>query len=460
MNPEQRRVLIVAILASSVAFLDSTIATVALPAIRSELGGGLAGQQWVVNAYLVTLGALILVAGSLSDLLGRMVVLRVGLLGFLVTSIAIAAAPSLEFLIVSRALQGVAGALLVPSSLALISSRFDGEARGRAIGTWTAATSGAMIVAPLVGGVFVDLASWRYAFLINVVPIGITLWLVVGLRMPDVRRAGVRVDLLGCVLCALGLGGLVFALIEGPRLGWAAPLVLSTLIAGLVLFAAFLVRERAAADPIMPLELFRIRNFWAGNLATAFVYAALALNGFAVGVYLQQGAGLPATFAGLATLPMTVIMVIGSSHVGTWAGRYGPRLFMATGPAIMAAGAILLLTVADRFDYWLQVLPGVILLGIGLTITVAPLTSAVLAAVDPARSGVASAVNNAVARVAGLLVVAVIALIAGGELDLEGFHRTAVATAILFAAGALASWAWIRNGARQQELARDDARSE
>lgn len=449
MDATGRRVLAVAILASSVAFLDSSIVNVALPAIRAELGGGLAGQQWVVNAYLVTLGALILVAGSLSDLYGRKVVLRVGLVGFLVASIAIAVAPGIEFLIVARAVQGIAGALLVPSSLALITSHFDEAARGRAIGAWTAATSAAMLVAPLVGGLFIDLASWRWAFLINVLPIGATLWLLTGLSTPDARRPGARVDLIACALCAVGLGGIVFALIEGPRLGWRDPVVLAALIAGLALFAAFLLRERRVADPIMPLDLFRVRNFWAGNLATTFVYAALALNGFAVVVYLQETAGFSATLAGLASLPVTVIMILGSSRVGTWAGRHGPRVFMTVGPAVMAAGAALLLTAAEPFDYWLQMLPGILLLGIGLTLTVSPLTSAVLGAVDPARSGIASAVNNAIARVAGLLVVAIIAVIAGGDLDLAGFHRTAVATAALFAAGALASWAGIRNRAVQ-----------
>ncbi|WP_344002035.1 MFS transporter [Microbacterium paludicola] len=448
MTATDRRVLAVAILASFVAFLDSSIVNVALPAIRADLGGGLAGQQWVVNAYLVTLGALILVAGSLSDLYGRKVVLRVGLIGFLVTSVAIAAAPGIEFAVIARAAQGIAGALLVPSSLALITTHFGEAMRGRAIGAWTAATSAAMLVAPLIGGLFIDLASWRWAFLINVLPIGITLWLLAGLGTPDVRKPGARVDLLASTLCALGLGGVVFALIEGPRLGWADPIVIAALLVGAALFAGFVLRERRSSEPVLPLALFRLRNFWAGNLATTFVYAALALNGFAVVVFLQETAGFSATLAGLASLPITVIMILGSSRVGRWADRRGPRLFMATGPAIMAIGSILLLTARDPLDYWLQMLPGIILLGVGLTVTVSPLTSAVLGAVDTGREGIASAVNNAVARVAGLLVVAMIAVIAGGDLDLDGFHRTAVATAALFAAGALASWAGIRNPRR------------
>lgn len=448
MDADGRRVLAVAILASFVAFLDGAIVNVALPAIRGELGGGLAGQQWVVNAYLVTLGALILIAGSLSDLHGRIVILRVGLIGFLVTSVAIAAAPGIEFLIVARAVQGIAGALLVPSSLALITTHFGEAMRGRAIGAWTAATSAAMLVAPLVGGLFIDLASWRWAFLINVAPIAVTLWLLVGLRTRDVRKPGARVDLIASTLCALGLGGVVFGLIEGSRLGWGDPLVLSAVILGAALFAAFLLRERRSAEPVMPLELFRIRNFRAGNLATAFIYGALALNGFAVVVFLQETAGFTATLAGAASLPVTVVMIVGSSRVGKWADRIGPRLFMTLGPAVMAVGAALLLTAGDPFHYWWQMLPAVILLGIGLTLTVSPLTSAVLGAVGSGREGIASAVNNAVARVAGLLVVAVIALIAGGDLTLEGFHRTAIATAVLFAAGAVASWTGIRDPQR------------
>ncbi|WP_309069819.1 MFS transporter, partial [Microbacterium sp.] len=309
MDPTGRRVLAVAILASFVSFLDGSIVNVALPAIREDLGGGLAGQQWVVNAYLVTLGALILVAGSLSDLYGRKVILRVGLFGFLVTSVAIAASPGIEFAVVARALQGIAGALLVPSSLALITTHFGEAMRGRAIGAWTASTSAAMLVAPLIGGLFIDLASWRWAFLINVLPIGVTLWLLAGLQTADVGKPGARVDLIACALCALGLGGIVFALIEGSRLGWGDPLVVGGLAVGVVLFAGFLLRERRSADPVMPLDLFRIRNFWAGNLATTFVYAALALNGFAVVVFLQETVGFSATFAGLASLPVTVIMI-------------------------------------------------------------------------------------------------------------------------------------------------------
>lgn len=442
---EQRRILAVAVLASFVAFLDSTVVTVALPAIRAELGGGLAAQQWIVDAYLITLGALILVAGSVSDVYGRIRVLRVGLVLFGLASIAIAAAPTVEVLIVARLAQGVAGALLVPSSLALITATFDGAARGRAIGTWTGLTSVAMIIGPLVGGVFVDLLSWRLAFLINVLPIGVTLALLVGLGARDARRPDARVDVLGAVLCTVGLGGIVLALIEQGNLGWGHPLIWGSLAGGALAFAGFLLRQRVAATPIMPLGMFRERNFWAGNLATWFVYGALGLTGFATGVYLQQGAGLSATQAGLATLPSVVLMILLSSRVGALAGRLGPRVFMALGPIVAGLGTLLYLAVAEDFDYWTQVLPGVVVFGLGLTITVAPLTSAILGAVDPSRAGTASAVNNAVARVAGLVLVALAGIIVGGRLDLDGFHRAAIATAALLIVGGLVSWLGIRN---------------
>jgi MFS family permease len=220
------------------------------------------------------------------------------------------------------------------------------------------------------------------------------------------------------------------------------------LAGGILCLIAFVLRQHFAAQPMMPLGLFRERNFWAGNLTTWFVYGALGLYGLVLGVYLQQGAGLPATLAGLASLPSTIIMILFSSHVGTWAGRIGPRLFMTVGPLIMAVGVALLLMVSPEFDYWTQVLPSVLLFGIGLTVTVAPLTSAILGSIDPARSGIASAVNNAVARVAGLIAVAMLGVIAGGALNLDGFHRSAVVTAALLAVGGVIALAGIRNPAR------------
>lgn len=441
----QRLVLTIAVLASLVSFLDGTIVTVALPAIMRELGGGLTAQQWIVDAYLITLGSLILVAGSVSDVYGRITVLRVGLIAFGVASLAVAVAPGAEFLIVARAVQGVAGALLVPSSLALITSNFRGAAQAKAIGTWTGLTGIATIAGPVLGGVFVDFASWRDAFAINVLPIAVTLVLLARLGLKDVRQSGVGIDYLGAVLCTLGLGGPVFALIEQARLGWGSPVILVPLVGGILSFAGFLVRQRVHTNPMLPLGLFRVRNFWAGNIATALIYGALSLIAFAIGVYLQEGPKLPATLAGLALIPVTVMMILFSSRVGALSGRIGPRLFMTIGPIVAGFGALLMLLIGDPFDYWWQLLPGILVFGLGLTLTVSPLTSAILGAIDSRRSGIASAVNNAVSRVAGLIVIAMLSVIVGGRLDLGGVHRALLVTAVMLALGGIVSFLGIRN---------------
>lgn len=448
MTAGQRLVLAIAILASLVSFLDGTIINVALPAIRRELGGGLGAQQWIVDAYLVTLGSLILVAGSISDVYGRITVIRIGLIAFGAASLAVALSPGVEFLIVARAVQGIAGALLVPSSLALITSNFRDAAQARAIGLWTGMTGIAMIAGPVIGGVFVDFASWRYAFAINVLPIAITLVLLKLLGQKDVREQGVRIDYLGAVLCSLGLGGVVFALIEQDTLGWGSPAIYLPLAGGILAFSGFLVRQRVHSNPMLPLSLFRVRNFWTGNIATALIYGALSLNGFALGVYLQQEAKLPATLAGAASLPVTLIMIVFSSRVGGLSGRYGPRLFMTAGPIIAGIGALMMLLIGDPFVYWWQVLPGILVFGVGLTLTVSPLTSAILGAIDPSRSGIASAVNNAVSRVAGLIVIAMLAVIVGGTLDLNGVHRAMIVTAVLLILGGIVSFLGIRNPVR------------
>ncbi|WP_262001420.1 MFS transporter [Microbacterium sp. Mcb102] len=441
--PLQRLVISIAVLASFVTFLDGTVVNVALPAISRELGGGITTQQWVVDAYLITLSALILLAGSVSDAYGRVLVMRIGLIAFGIASIAVAAAFDPLMLIIARAAQGAAGALLVPSSLALITATMRADVQSRAIGVWTAFTTGAQLVGPLLGGLFVDYLSWRFVFLINVIPIGITLLLLARLKLPEHPR-GIKVDWWSGALCALGLGAVVFALIEQPNMGWQSPAIWIPAVVGAALFALFLWRQQHSASPLMPLWLFRVRDFGWGNLATLFVYAALSLNGFVVGVYLQQGAGLSATAAGLASLPMTILMILISSRAGQWAGRWGPRIFMTTGPLIMAVGALMLLLVGDDFDYWWQVLPAMIVMGLGLSLTVAPLTAAILGAIDENHSGIASAVNNAISRVAGLLVVAMLSTIVGGTLDLDGFHNAAWVTAALLVVGGVVSWIGIR----------------
>jgi len=404
-----------------------------------------------VDAYLITLGSLILVAGSVSDVYGRITVIRIGLIAFGVASLAIALSPNVEFLIVARGVQGIAGALLVPSSLALITSNFRGAAQAKAIGTWTGMTTIAMIAGPVIGGLFVDFLSWRYAFVINVIPIAVTLVLLKLLGQKDVREEGVAIDYLGAVLCSLGLGGVVFALIEQSTLGWGSPAIYLPLGGGILAFVGFLIRQRVHRNPMLPLSLFRVRNFWTGNIATALIYGALSLNGFALGVYLQQGAGLKATLAGLASIPVTFMMILFSSRVGALSGRFGPRLFMTIGPIIAGVGALLMLLINDPFNYWWQVLPGILVFGLGVTLTVSPLTSAILGSIETSRSGIASAVNNAVSRVAGLIVIAMLAVIVGGSLDLNGVHRAMIAAAALLILGGVVSFLGIRNPVHQKD---------
>jgi EmrB/QacA subfamily drug resistance transporter len=444
----QRLVLVIAVLASFVAFLDGSVINVALPAIMRELGGGLGTQQWVVDAYLVTLGSLILVAGSLSDVFGRIIVLRWGLAGFGVASLLCAAAPTAVLLIAARGVQGVAGALLVPSSLALVLSNFRGAEQSKAIGVWTAWTSAAFIAGPLLGGLFVDYLSWRYVFAINVLPIAVTLWLLAVLTKTDERGQAVAIDILGAVLGVLGLGLSVFALIEQGRYGWASPVTALPMALGVLTLIAFFWRERVAKTPMVPLGLFRVRNFAVGNLATTAIYGALSIGGFLLAVFLQQVGGYPATAAGLAILPVTIISIILSSSAGSLAGRFGPRLFMTIGPILAGLGYVYFGMMDASPSYWSDVLPGAILFGLGLAITVAPLTSAILGSIDERQAGIGSAINNAVSRVAGLIAIAMLGLIVGPRLDLAGFHRGMIVTAGLLFAGGLISGAGIRNPPR------------
>ena len=444
MKTTQRLVLLIAILASFVAFLDGSVVGVALPAISRELGGGLVIQQWVNDAYLITLGTLILTAGSFSDIFGRKKILVIGLIGFLVTSILCAVAVNGEMLIISRALQGVAGALLVPSSLALIMSSFKGVTQAKAIGQWTSWTGIAFIIGPLVGGLMVDLLSWRLVFAINVIPIIISLVFLKRLDLEDTRTQK-PIDMLGIVLGAIGLGGIVYALIEQGRYGWNNILIWGTFVVGVAAMIGFMLHERRTRHPMLPLELFRIQNFSIGNLATLFIYAALALQGFLIVIFLQQVAGYPATLAGLVSLPITIIMFLLSSRFGALSGTYGPRVFMAVGPIIAGLGTISMLLVTVPTLYWTQLLPGMILFGLGLSITVAPLTSAILGAIQSSQAGIGSAINNAVARIAGLLSVAVIGLFIGTSITLNGFQTGIVLCSVLLILGGIVSAIGIQN---------------
>ena len=446
MSSLEKRVLYVAIVASFIAFLDGSVVNLALPAINRELGGGLVVQQWVVDAYLLTLGALILVAGSLSDQFGRVRVLQWGLAGFTATSVLCGLAWNGESLIVARGLQGVAGALLVPSSLALIVTVFSGPAQSAAIGKWSAWTSGAIVAAPLLGGVSVDVFTWRLIFFLNIVPAAAVWPALRRLREQDLERPpGSTIDVAGTVLAIIGLGGIVYAFIERGSIGWGSPQVWLPLGVGITGLAAFLFHEGRTPAPMMPLRLFSIRNFGWGNIATTVIYGALSLGFFVLGLFLQQVAGLGATAAGFALLPSTLILLLLSARVGALSGRFGPRWFMTAGPLLCAAGFLMLLGVGLPLDYFAQVFPGMMVFGIGLALTVAPLTSAILGAVDPEEAGIGSAVNNAVARIAGLVAIAFAGLITGPVITTPGLHGTAAVTAALFLAGALASAVGIRN---------------
>lgn len=449
----QKRVLYVAIVASFIAFLDGSVVNLALPALERELGGGLVVQQWVVDSYLLTLGALILVAGSLSDSFGRARVLRWGLAGFTITSVLCGLAWSGEFLILFRGLQGIAGALLVPGSLALIVTYFEGPEQSAAIGKWSGWTSGAIVAAPLIGGLSVDLLSWRLIFFINILP-AVAVWTALsGLRRTDrVLGPGKHIDFTGAALAVVGLGGVVYAFIERGSLGWASPQVWLPLAVGIAALAAFLAYEARATNPMMPLRLFRIRNFGWGNLATSVIYGALSLGFFVLGLYLQQVAGLGATAAGFALLPSTLILLFLSARMGRLAGSFGPRWFMTGGPLLCGAGFVILTAVRTPLDYTSQVLPGVLVFGLGLAVTVAPLTSAILGAVPPEEAGIGSAVNNAVARIAGLVSISFAGLIAGPAVTTSGLHAVCYATAGLFVAGAVFSAVGIRNPAPAAEL--------
>jgi EmrB/QacA subfamily drug resistance transporter len=409
----KRIALVASIIGSGVVFLDGTIVNVALPAIRASLHGGLSQQQWVVEAYLLTLGSLLLVGGSLGDLFGRRRVFSIGLVGFGVCSLLCAIAPSSGLLIFARGAQGIAGALLVPSTLALIMDTYPEEERSAAIGTWTAWTGVATVVGPLGGGALIQAASWRWIFAINLVPVAITLMLLSRLE-PDHRTPG-HVDIVGGVLCALGLGGPVFALIEQPQYGWSDPRVAVPLIAGVILFGAFLAWERRSPQPMMPLQLFRIRNFAVGNLTTLTLYAGLGIATFFLVLFIQQVGGYTPIAAGLSLLPITVIMFLLARRFGALADRFGPHLFMAGGPVLAGLGLLLLVRTTASADYLTEILPGVLVFGFGLSATVAPLTATVLSSVEQGHSGLASGVNNAVARVAGLLAIAALGAVVSGS---------------------------------------------
>ena len=448
MSHGQRLTLVAAIVGSGVAAIDGSIVNVALPAIERDLGGGLPAQQWVSNGYLLALGSLILIGGSLGDIYGARRVFAIGVVAFGALSVACAAAPSIDWLIAARAAQGAAGALVTPSSLAIIVAAFPPKERGPAIGAWTAWSGIATIVGPLAGGAIVDQASWRWIFVLNVPLVVVTVALILAAMPTRARLVDRAIDLPGAILCASGLGGLVFGLIEEPRPGWTSPAILVPLLGGVLTFAAFLLYERRAKQPMLELDLFRRRNFADGNLETLGMYGGLSVLFFFLVIFLQQVAGYSALRAGLATVPVTIVMFTLSRRFGLLADRHGPRLFMGAGPLVGAAGILLFLRAGTHASYATDVLPPLLLFALGLSMTVAPLTATVLADADESDAGIASAINNAVARVAGLVGVSVVGVAVAGRLrgdtftassaSVHAFHEAIWICASLLAAGGVA----------------------
>jgi len=426
----QRWTLIAAILGSGIVFLDSTVVSVALPKIGRELPSGLfgvlEGQSYVYNGYLLTVSALLILAGALNDFFGRKRMFTLGLAGFLVTSLLCGFAPNMELLVVFRILQGVAGALLVPGSLALISVTFSGEAQGRAFGLWAAASGATTILGPFVGGILIDSISWRAAFLLNVPLLIVALWATIA-YVSESRAAGAtgRLDWLGAFVVAVAVGGLSFGAIYGQQREWKDPLGFVLLGAGAVATIALPMLMTRRSDPLIPPELFRSRNFTVTNLSTFLIYGALYVMGYFLALFVQGTIGFTAAAAGLAFLPPSVFLILLSSRFGALSGKYGPKAFMAVGPALMSLGTLWYLRVPATTSPWafafgepgtylppaswlVDFLPASLLFGFGLSVMVAPLTTALMTSVPAKNSGLASAINNAISRVGPQLAGAVI----------------------------------------------------
>jgi len=409
----ERGVLIATVLASGMVFIDSTVVNVALPALQRGFGADLAGLQWVVESYFLALVALLLVGGALGDRYGRRRVFVAGTVVFAAASLACGLAQSVAQLVAARALQGVGGALLVPGSLAIITATFDDARRGRAIGVWSAWSALTVSAAPLLGGWLIDVAGWRTVFLINL-PLAAAVVAISARFVPESRDADADgpVDWPGAALATLGLGALVFGLIEGPRLGVGSPLVAGGLAVGVAGLAGFLAREARAAHPMMPLDLFRHRAFAATNALTLLLYGGFGGALFFLPLHLMSVRGYTALEAGAATLPLAVLIAALSRRTGALVDRWGARLPLSLGPAIVAAGLALIALPGLEGGYWTSYFPGVAVLGLGMGLTVAPLTTAVMNAAPRTRAGVASGINNALSRVAFLIAIAGLGVVA------------------------------------------------
>ena len=507
-----RWILLVAVLGSGIVFLDSTVVNVALPRIGKDLPrlflGVFEGQSYVYNSYLLTLSSLLILAGALSDFYGRRRMFLYGLAGFGVTSVLCGVAPNMELLVLFRILQGAAGALLVPGSLALLTANFSGEAQGRAFGVWAGASGATTILGPVLGGLLVDTVSWRAAFLINAPLVALALW-ATWRHVPESRneQATSQFDWLGAAVVALAVGGLAFGTIYGQQRDWRDPVGYVALAVGAVATVALPVLMMRSAHPLIPLHLFRSRNFAVTNMSTLLIYGSLYVTFYYVVLFQQGTLGYTAAAAGAAGIPGTLFLIFFSTRFGSLAAKYGPRWFMAIGPAIMALGVLWyvrvpatstpwrllpsdLATYAPPVSYLVDFLPAVIIFGVGLMITVAPLTTALMTSVPARNSGVASAINNAISRVGPQLAGAVIfvfltanfyGLLASRlpgvdvtstafrsqvsplntppdphlvgvvrDASTQSFHLAMVLGAVLLLAGALVNAIWIKNAAARR----------
>ena len=451
-----RWVIAATVLGSGIALLDSTVVGIALPAIGRQFHAGVSTLQWIVNAYTLTLSGLLLLGGSLGDRLGRRRIFIIGTIWFMVASVAAGLAPDGPTLIAARALQGVGAALLTPGSLAIIEATFVSDDRGKAIGAWSGLGGVASAIGPFLGGWLISAVSWRLIFFINV-PVAVAVVIISIIHVPESRdpTATGRLDYGGAILVTLGLVGLIYGLIEGSVLGWTSPVVLVAIIGGAGSLVAFVLLERQVAEPLMPLDLFRSTQFSAANGVTFAVYGGLGGALFLLPVALQEVKGYSPLEAGAALLPLTLIMLLLSARSGALAARIGPRLQMSVGPLIVGAGLALLSRATDSGDYLTDVLPAVLVFGLGLACTVAPLTSTVLAAAPAEHTGVASAINNDVARTASLVAVAVLPAIAGITGDsyahaaqfASSFRTAMLVSAAVCAVGGVVAAFTIRNPA-------------
>jgi EmrB/QacA subfamily drug resistance transporter len=458
--PAGKWILAASVLGSGAVFLEGSVVSVAIPAIGRDMGLGIAGLQWVMNGFLLTLSALMLFGGALGDRTSRSRVFAIGLVGFAVSSAACAAAPNVMLLVAARVVQGTAGALVVPNSLAILETTFHGDARGAAIGRWAAWSGVSTAIGPLAGGLLVDLGSWRWVF-VSVIPFALAAaW--IAFRHPgsngdkDRKHAQTKLDYLGAVLVTLGLAGIIGGLIAGPENGFTSVPVMAALVAGIVFLAAFIFQERRASAPLLPLDVFKSREFVSANLFTLLVYAALNGGFFFLMLQLQNGLGYSALVAGSSLLPINALLLLLSPRSGHLAERIGARLPMAVGALIAGVGMLLFVRVRPGTSYMTSVLPPVLVFGLGLGIFVAPLTAAALRSLGERRAGIASGVNNAVARLAGLFATAAIPVAAGlggvhnirGAVLTSAFIRASIICAVLCALGGLVALVMVQGKTR------------